>query len=102
MRKRSFLILVSIYAPPFYCNQIFNASSSQYQHLSSIKIEVDRNPSLREKCPYSEFFWSKFSRIRTEYEEILRISPYSLRMRENADQNSSENGYFLRSAFFEL
>ena len=37
--------------------------------------------ALREKCPYSEFFWSVFSRIRTEYGEILRISPYSVRMR---------------------
>ena len=27
-----------------------------------------------------------FSRIRTEYGEILRISPYSVRMRENTDQ----------------
>ena len=26
-----------------------------------------RAPSLYEKCPYSEFFWSVFSRIRTEY-----------------------------------
>ena len=26
-----------------------------------------------------------FSRIRTEYGEILRISPYSVRMRENKD-----------------
>ena len=32
------------------------------------------------------FFWSIFSRIRTEYGEILRISPYSVRMRENTDQ----------------
>ena len=31
-------------------------------------------------------FWSLFSRIRTEYGEILRISPYSVRMRENTDQ----------------
>ena len=29
---------------------------------------------LREKCPYSEFFWSLFSRIRTEYREIFHIS----------------------------
>ena len=28
---------------------------------------------LREKCPYSEFFWFAFSRIWTEYEEILQI-----------------------------
>ena len=48
-------------------------------------------------CPYSELFWSVFSRIWTEYGEILRISPYSVRMRENMDQNNSEYGYFSRS-----
>ena len=35
------------------------------------------------------FFWSVFSRIRTEYGKILRISPYSVRMRENMDQKNS-------------
>ena len=30
----------------------------------------------REKCPYSELFWSTFSRIRIEHGEILR-SDYS-------------------------
>ena len=34
--------------------------------------------SLREKCPYSELFWSAFSRIQTEYGEIRSISPYSV------------------------
>ena len=29
---------------------------------------------------------------------MLRISPYSVRMRENADQNNSEYGHFSRSA----
>ena len=42
-------------------------------------------------------FWSSFSTIRTEYGEILRISPYSVRMQENADQNNSEYGHFLLS-----
>ena len=46
--------------------------------------------SLRKKCPYAELFWSLFSRIRTEYGEIQRISPYSVQMRENVDQNNSE------------
>ena len=46
--------------------------------------------SLREKCRYSELFWSVFSRIWTEYGEILRIAPYSVPMRENTDQNNSE------------
>ena len=32
------------------------------------------------------FFWSVFSCIRTEYGEILRISPYSVRMWEDTDQ----------------
>ena len=44
-------------------------------------------------------FWSAFSRIRTEYGEILYVSPYSIRMWENADQNDSKYGYFLRCVF---
>ena len=46
--------------------------------------------SVCEKCPYSEFFWSVFSSIRTEYREVLCISPYSVRMLENANQKNSE------------
>ena len=52
---------------------------------------------MRKKCPHSELFCSVFSRIRTEYGEIRSISPYSVRMRENTDQNNSEYGHFLRS-----
>ena len=55
--------------------------------------------SLRKKCPYSELFWSVFSFIRTEYREILCISPYSARMWENADQNNSEYENFSRNAY---
>ena len=47
-------------------------------------------PSLRKNCPYAEFFWSTFS----------RISPYSVRMRENLDQKYSEYGHFSRSTCF--
>ena len=53
--------------------------------------------TLHKKCPYSELFWSVFSCIGTEYGEILRNSPYSVRMRENTDQNNSEYGHFPRS-----
>ena len=52
---------------------------------------------LRKKCPYSELFWSVFSRIQTEYAEIRSISPYSVWMRENTDQKNSKYGHFLRS-----
>ena len=54
--------------------------------------------ALYEKCSYSEFFWSVSSCIRTEYEEMLHISPYSVWMRENMDQENSKYGRFLRSA----
>ena len=50
--------------------------------------------SLRKTFRYSELSRSLFSRIWTEYGEILVISPHSVRMRENADQNKSEYGHF--------
>ena len=53
--------------------------------------------TLREKCRYSEFFWFVFSRIWTEYGDMLRISPSSMRMREIRDQKNSEYGHFSRS-----
>ena len=52
---------------------------------------------MREKCPYSEFLWSVFSRIQAEYGKILRISPYSVGMPEQTDQKNSEYGHFLSS-----
>ena len=55
--------------------------------------------TLRKKCPYSELFWSVFSRIRTEYAEILNISPYSVRIWENTDRKNSEKGHFSRSVY---
>ena len=42
-------------------------------------------------------FWSVFSHIRTEYGEIVCISLYSVRVRENADQKNSEYEHFSRS-----
>ena len=64
--------------------------------VTAARVALVRNV-MREKGPYSELFWFAFSRIRTEYGEIRSISPYSVRMRENADQNNSEYGQFLRS-----
>ena len=47
---------------------------------------------MRKNCPYSELFWSAFSRIWIQYGQIRSISPYSVQMRENTDQNSSKYG----------
>ena len=53
------------------------------------------------KCPYSELFWSVFSRIRTEYRDIRRdtgrIPPYSIQIRKKADQNNSKYEQLSRS-----
>ena len=46
------------------------------------------------KCQYSEFFWSVFSRIWTEYGWIRSTSQYSVKMRENKDHINSEYGQF--------
>ena len=50
--------------------------------------------ALFEKCLYSEFFWSVFSSIWTEYESL---PPYSAQMRENTEQENSEYRQFSRS-----
>ena len=54
--------------------------------------------TMREKSPYSEFFWSVFSSIRTEYGQIPRISSYSVQIQENMDQKNSKYQHFSRSA----
>ena len=79
------------------CSQIFEPKH-ETDSLSIIRNTVNminkRNVKhvLCEKCSYSELFWSEFSRSQTEYGQMQ-----SIRMRENADQNNSEYGHFLRS-----
>ena len=51
------------------------------------------------KCTYSEFFWSVFSCIQTEYGEIFRTFPYSVRIRENVGHKNSRYEHFSRSVF---
>ena len=62
--------------------------------ISVVKLSKFHFTTLREKCPYSELFWSTFFRIRTKYGEILLTFPYSVQMRENAYQNNSVYGLF--------
>ena len=49
---------------------------------------------IRALDTYSKFLWSVISRIGTKYQEMLRISPSSVRIRENADQKNSEYNTF--------
>ena len=50
--------------------------------------------TLPKKCQNTEFFWSLFSRIWTEYRDLLRKSPYSFQILENADQKRLRIGTF--------
>ena len=43
------------------------------------------------------FFWSVFSRIRTEYGDLRSKSPYSVRIREVRTRKNSVFGRFSRS-----
>ena len=63
------------------CEQCFQFDGS-YSVCYILRIQY----TLRKKCPYSELFWSLFSRIRIEYG-----------IWESPDQNNSEYGHFSRS-----
>ena len=65
-------------------------------------MRISFSHTLHKKCLYSELIWSVYSLIRTEYGELLHISPHSVRMRENTDQNNSEYGHFSRRDSYEL
>ena len=75
-----------------YCTPRLAIASAYFFKVISFYICY----TLREKGPYSEFFWSAFFRIRAEYGKIPSISPYSVGMRENMEQKNSEYENFLR------
>ena len=58
--------------------------------------------SLRKKCPYSELFWSTFSRIRTEYGEIVYYLYVLNPNTRKCGLDNSEYGHFLRSNFQDI
>ena len=65
--------------------------------LSNKKFVTFLNINLRalsKSCPHSELFLCVFSCILTDNGEILRISPYFVRMWENTDQNNSDMDTF--------
>ena len=61
-----------------------------YSHINIYKvtffIQIISTIHCLKSVQIRSYFWSIFSRIRTEYREILGIFPYSVRMQENTDQ----------------
>ena len=64
----------------------FESSVRQYCQKNKIRMIKSRPYHCVKSVQIRSIFWSVFSRIWTEYREILRISPYSVRMQENTDQ----------------
>ena len=70
------------------CHYFFHVKASKLQQFLKLLLTGFFLP-LRKKCPYSELFWSAFSRIRTEYGEILSYSvSYSVRMQTRITRNT--------------
>ena len=83
---------------PLFMHKLGNLDFMQWNYFLLIKISwVMKYGTLCKKCPYSELFWSAFSCIWTKYGEIQSISPYSVWMQENTDQNNSEYWRFSSS-----
>ena len=59
----------------------FSGSLRKFSAKLFLKIRCAKSVQIR------NFFWSVFSRIRTEYGAILRISPYSVRVWDYMDRN---------------
>ena len=75
-----------------------NVTFASFSSFTAWKVSVYENILVR------IFLHSDWRRRDTEYLSVFSpnasVSPYSVRMRENADQNNSKYGHFLRSAFF--
>ena len=75
-----------------------NTSSSRLKFVSQFTaLYISIIKSALCEVSFSEFFWSVFPRIWTEYGETLAISPCPVRIWEYTNQKSSEYGHFLRS-----
>ena len=94
-KKKILVIQIShfvIKLKPKYQNKLVRKSF--LDSLLFLTSTIFYRRTLREKCPYLDLFWSAFSRNRTEYREILHISPYSVRMWENRNQDNSDTDTF--------
>ena len=82
-------VLVKI-SQKFKAKQLLSTSNQSFSRRTA-------KCALHKGCPYSEFFRSLFSRIRSEYGDLRSKSPCPVQMRENASQKNSEYGKFSQS-----
>ena len=83
-------------------NEILFVEMFTFLHQPYLADTLRSKETLRKKYPSFEFFWTSFSRISTEYGDLLCRSPYSVRIRKNTDQKKSEYEHFSRRETFEF
>ena len=76
---------------------IFHFNRKSFGHEAWPINQESHEQKTAPKVSVFRVFLGRISRIWTEYGEILRISPSSVRMGENTDQKNSEYGHILRS-----
>ena len=84
-----YFILQSLNISILKVNWHFNTAFSQnviFGRFLALVSQISQESTAWKSVQIQSFFWSVFSHIQTEYGEIIRISPYSVRMRENTDQ----------------
>ena len=74
--------------------QFHKIFTGKYSETLSLNNECKTKEHCVKCVQIRSFFWSVFSRVRTEYVEIRNMSSYSVRMRENSNQKSSVFGHF--------
>ena len=72
-------------------------NATLFTQLTIGKCVVLVTYTLREKCPNKEFFPVRIFLIRIEYGDLLRESPYSVRIRKIQTRKNSVFGHFSRS-----
>ena len=76
----------------FTCYNIFNDKNSRKQLTCFSKIcMADSLIHCVKSGQIRSFFWPAFSCIWTEHRDLLRKSPHSVRIQENADQKKLRN-----------
>ena len=70
-------IMQKVFQKSFFKEQATNCFSRYFTMNALFCMRIKAVP-MHKKCPCLELFWSIFFRIRTEYEDLLSKSPYSV------------------------
>ena len=82
----------------FTCSHLNNFRAAVFKFFAKVikSCKISQNSSQKRNNPQKVYIFGVIlAHIFTHL--ILRISPYSVQMRENKDQNNSEYGHFSRS-----